>query len=58
MIDKGISWLLNKFSLSAPQGMYGKQYGENTYWCYGAKGNTQGVQSILLHLDVFKANKN
>ena len=27
------SWLLNKFSLSVPQEMYGEQYGEYTYWC-------------------------
>ena len=26
------SWLLNKFSLSAPQEMYKQQYGEYTYW--------------------------
>ena len=28
-----ISWLLNKFSLSAPWEMYGEEYGEYQYWC-------------------------
>ena len=32
------SWLLNKFSLSAPQEMYREQYGEYAYWCEGVKG--------------------
>ena len=32
------SWLLNKFSLSAPEGMYWEQCEENAYWYQGVKG--------------------
>ena len=32
------SWLLNKFSLSAPEGMYREQCEENAYWYQGVKG--------------------
>ena len=31
------SWLLNKFSLSAPWEMYREQYGEYAYWYRGLK---------------------
>ena len=31
--NKRNSWLLNKFSLLAPQEMYHEQYGEYVYWC-------------------------
>ena len=40
------SWLLNKFSLSAPQEMCKKQKGEYAYWCYGV-----GNFLILIFLD-------
>ena len=32
------SWLLNKFSLPAPWGMYSEQYGEYGYCCQGVEG--------------------
>ena len=39
MITKSSSsWLLNKFSLSASLEMYGEQYEEYAYWCWGVKG--------------------
>ena len=31
--NKRSSWLLNKFSLSAPEEMYREQCGEYAYWC-------------------------
>ena len=33
------SWWLNKIFLSAPEEMYGEQYGEYTDWCYGVEGD-------------------
>ena len=31
--DYRSSWLLDKFSLSAPKEMHKEQYGEYAYWC-------------------------
>ena len=48
MITKLISsWLLNKFSLSAPLEMYREQYGEYAHWCYCVKRTYNNYQVFL-----------
>ena len=41
-------WLLNKFSLSAREEIYGELYEEYALWCWGVKGLTYTNE---LHLD-------
>ena len=36
--NQGSYWLIDKFSLLAPQEMYREQYGEYAYWCWGVNG--------------------
>ena len=35
---RGARWLRNKFFMSASWDMYGEQYGESAWWCWGVQG--------------------
>ena len=44
--------MLNKFSLSEPQQMYGEQYREYAYWWYALKSSTWvGFKQLSTHWD-------